>query len=110
MAGGHPEFAAGDTAYLVLRSGPEGHAVPVSLSYGSMPVAMTGDVVARGTVGTVSPDSISLIYGSAEFYVPQKKRSGSTIFRSRASGIAAAAGADGQLAIERLLVNGEAGL
>ena len=65
MAGGHPEFTAGDTAYVVLRNGPEGDAVPVSL-YRSMPVAMTGDVVARGTVGTVSPDRISLTYGIEE--------------------------------------------
>ena len=56
MAAAIRNSSAGDTAYLVLRNGPEGHAVPVSL-YRSMPVAMTGDVVARGTVGAVSPDA-----------------------------------------------------
>jgi uncharacterized membrane-anchored protein len=106
MAGGHPEFTAGDTAYVLLRSGPEGHAVPVSL-YRSMPVQMTGDVVARGTVSAVAPDRINLTYGIEEYYLPQVEAERLDAIPVESIRVVAVAGADGQLAIKRLLVEGE---
>jgi uncharacterized membrane-anchored protein len=106
MAGGRPEFSVGDTVYVVLRNGSEGHAVPVSL-YRNMPVAMTGDVVARGTVTAVSPDRISLTYGIEDYYLPQTEAARLDNIPVETVRIVAVAGTDGQLAIKRLLVDGK---
>jgi uncharacterized membrane-anchored protein len=106
MAGGRPDFAVGDTAYVVLRTGPEGHAIPVSL-YRSLPVAMAGDVVARGKVGWVSPERIDLTYGIEDYYLPQAEAARLDNIPVDSIRIVAAAGSDGQLAIKRLLVEGE---
>jgi uncharacterized membrane-anchored protein len=106
IAGSRPEFTAGDPAYVVLRTGPEGHAVPASL-YPSMPVEMPGDVVARGTVNWVSPDRINLTYGIEEYYLPQAEAARLDNIPVDRIRIVAAAGADGELAIKRLLVDGK---
>jgi uncharacterized membrane-anchored protein len=106
IAGGRPDFSVGDTAYVVLRTGPEGHAVPASL-YRSMPVEMAGDVVARGKVSWVSPDRINLTYGIEEYYLPQAEAARLDNIPVDSIRIVAAAGTDGELAIKRLLVDGE---
>jgi len=106
IAGGRPDFSVGDTAYVVLRTGPEGHAVPASL-YPSMPVEMAGDVLARGKISWVSPDRINLTYGIEEYYLPQMEAARLDNIPVDSIRIVAAAGADGQLAIKRLLVDGE---
>jgi len=105
-AGNRTDFLPGDTVYVVLRTGPEGHAVAASL-YPSMPVEMAGDLVARGTVSYVAPDRINLTYGIEEFYLPQADAARLDDVPVDSVRIVAAAGADGQLAIKRLLVDGK---
>jgi uncharacterized membrane-anchored protein len=105
VAGNPHDFAVGDTAYVVLRTGPDGHAVPASL-YSTMPVEMAGDVVARGRVSWVSPDRINLTYGIEEYYLPQDQAARLDNVSVGSVRIVAAAGADGQLAIKRLVADG----
>ena len=73
----------------------------------TMPVAMTGDVVARGTVTAVSPDRISLTYGIEDYYLPQAEAARLDNIPVETVRIVAVAGTDGQLAIKRLLVDGK---
>jgi len=106
IAGNRTDFSPGDTAYVVLRAGPDGHAVAASL-YPSMPVEMPGDLIARGRVSSVAPDRIDLTYGIEEFYVPEADAARLDDIPVDSIRIVAAAGADGELAIKRLLVDGK---
>ena len=100
------DLATGDTVYVSLRTGPEGHAVPVGLS-DRRPATSPGEVVARGRVRYVSGKQVNLGFGIEEFYLPQAEAARLDNIPVEDVRIVAAVGSDGTMAIKRLLVDGE---
>jgi len=92
--------------YVVLRPDGSGDYQPVS-AHLTPPNSVEGAVLARGTGSHFSGEAIWLTYGIESYYLPKDQAAALDLKERDTLRIIAAVGPDGEMAIKRLLVNGE---